>query len=69
MRLNLGKAGHSYSSLQRPQAYKKLTMELQRSDIASLTHGAKLAFFINVYNALVIHGTVERGRPGNMYSR
>jgi len=44
-------------------------MELQRSDIASLTHGAKLAFFINVYNALVIHGTVERGRPGNMYSR
>ena len=69
MRLNLVKAKYSYSSLQRPQAYKKLTMELQRSDIASLAHGAKLAFFINVYNALVIHGTVERGRPRNMYSR
>ena len=51
------------------QSYKKLTMELQRSDIASLTPGAKLAFFINVYNALVIHGTVEKGRPSNMYSR
>ena len=44
-------------------------MELQRSDIASLAQGAKLAFFINVYNALVIHGTVEKGRPSNMYSR
>ena len=51
------------------QSYKKLTLELQRSDIASLSPGAKLAFFINVYNALVIHGTVEQGRPGNMYSR
>jgi len=51
------------------KSYKKLTLELQRSDIASLSPGAKLAFFINVYNALVIHGTVEQGRPGNMYSR
>ena len=29
----------------------------------------KLAFFINIYNALVIHGNIERGTPTNTYQR
>ncbi len=51
------------------QSYKKLTLELQRADLSSLPRNARLAFFINVYNALVIHGTVEKGRPRNMLTK
>jgi hypothetical protein len=51
------------------QSYKKLTIELQRVDVAALPRNARLAFFINVYNALVIHGTVEKGKPKNMLSK
>ena len=28
-----------------------------------------MAFFINIYNALVIHGNIERGTPTNTYQR
>ncbi len=29
----------------------------------------KLAFFINVYNALIIHATVKIGPPTNLWQR
>ena len=29
----------------------------------------KIAFFINIYNALVIHGHVEKGVPTSTYTR
>eukprot|EP00164_Ancoracysta_twista_P005228 GFYU01007154.1.p1 GENE.GFYU01007154.1~~GFYU01007154.1.p1 ORF type:complete len:491 (-),score=125.09 GFYU01007154.1:616-2088(-) len=41
--------------------YKRACTELQRVDIGDMTRPQKVAFFINVYNALVIHAFVEVG--------
>lgn len=49
--------------------FKLLAVELQRVDIAVMTENEKVAFFINIYNALVIHAHVERGVPTTTYSR
>ncbi|XP_065182359.1 uncharacterized protein LOC135813068 [Sycon ciliatum] len=50
--------------------YEQLTAELLRLDIGKLTDNAeKIAFFINVYNALVIHANVERGPPKSAWDR
>ncbi|ESP05372.1 hypothetical protein LOTGIDRAFT_227994 [Lottia gigantea] len=43
--------------------YIKLTKELQRVEIVDASREEKLAFFINVYNALVVHANVSRGPP------
>ncbi|XP_033644944.1 uncharacterized protein LOC117304534 [Asterias rubens] len=51
------------------QLYVKHTAELVRVDIASATRAEKLAFFINVYNALVIHANVQNGSPTNLWQR
>lgn len=49
--------------------YVKLTQQLQRVDVLNATREEKLAFFVNVYNALVIHATVVKGAPTNMWQR
>ena len=49
--------------------YVKRTAELQRIKIEEATREEKLAFFINVYNALVIHAFVAVGPPANMWQR
>lgn len=42
--------------------YQELAAGLRRFDLASLTSSnEKLAFWINLYNAIVIHGIVEPG--------
>ena len=46
-----------------------MTLELQRVDLEKISREEKLAFFINIYNALVIHGTVEKGKPTNLWQR
>ena len=51
------------------QQYVQHTAELIRVDIASATREEKLAFFINVYNALVIHANVQNGPPANLWQR
>ncbi|XP_022089738.1 uncharacterized protein LOC110978774 isoform X2 [Acanthaster planci] len=51
------------------QQYVKHTAELVRVDIAAATREEKLAFFINVYNALVIHANVTQGPPTNIWQR
>ena len=51
------------------EQFKLLAVELQRVDIAVMTESEKVAFFINIYNALVIHAHVERGVPTTTYSR
>ncbi|XP_038057106.1 uncharacterized protein LOC119728784 isoform X2 [Patiria miniata] len=51
------------------QQYVKHTAELIRVDIAAATREEKLAFFINVYNALVIHANVQEGPPTNIWQR
>ncbi|KAF0314525.1 hypothetical protein FJT64_001528 [Amphibalanus amphitrite] len=38
-------------------------------DIFGLNREEKLAFFINVYNALVVHGNIATGHPTNVWQR
>ena len=48
-----------YEGLALSEAFKDLTAssaELQRMNLGELTFNIKIAFFINLYNALVIHG-------------
>ncbi|KAJ8013045.1 hypothetical protein DPEC_G00049230 [Dallia pectoralis] len=49
--------------------YCELAVQLQRVELQSLTREEKLAFFINTYNALVIHGNLRLGAPTNMWQR
>ncbi|XP_038657638.1 uncharacterized protein zgc:152951 isoform X5 [Scyliorhinus canicula] len=51
------------------EEYCQLATQLQRLDVENLTRKQKLAFFINVYNALVIHGNIKQGAPKNMWQR
>lgn len=50
-------------------AYIKHTAELQRVKLEGMTREETLAFFINIYNALVIHANVMRGPPVNLWQR
>ena len=50
-------------------SYKKMTLELVRVNILDASRAEKLAFFINVYNALVIHANIERGPPTSAWQR
>lgn len=49
--------------------YCELAIQLQRVELLSLSREEKLAFFINIYNALVIHGSLRLGAPTNMWQR
>ena len=40
------------------QDYEKMATQLQRTDISQLPENGRIAFFINIYNALIIHGQV-----------
>ena len=53
------------------ESYKGVARQLQRVDLDSMAQNRNelLAFFINIYNALVIHGTIERGVPANLWAR
>lgn len=51
------------------ETYKKLTKELLRVEIEKATREEKVSFFINIYNALVIHANVEKGPPTNLWAR
>lgn len=51
------------------QRYVRLTRELSRVQLADATREEKLAFFINVYNAQVIHANVTMGPPVNLWQR
>ncbi|XP_069554586.1 uncharacterized protein [Brachyistius frenatus] len=51
------------------ERYCELAIQLQRVELLSLSREEKLAFFINIYNALVIHGYLRLGHPTNMWQR
>lgn len=51
------------------EQYSELAIQLQRVELLSLSREEKLAFFINIYNALVIHGYLRLGAPTNMWQR
>ncbi|XP_042394947.1 uncharacterized protein LOC121985509 [Zingiber officinale] len=44
--------------------YVNLVQDLQRIDIFSLSADEKMAFFLNLYNAMVIHAIIRIGQPG-----
>lgn len=45
--------------------FKSLVEQLSKVDVASLGHQEKLAFWINVYNALMMHAYLAYGIPKN----
>ena len=47
----------------------RATAELKRVDLLSLTKHEKIALFINIYNALVIHAFVVQGPPTSLWKR
>ncbi|XP_076602823.1 uncharacterized protein LOC143330271 isoform X2 [Chaetodon auriga] len=51
------------------ERYSELAIQLQRVELLTLSREEKLAFFINIYNALVIHGNLRLGAPTNMWQR
>lgn len=51
------------------ERYCELAIQLQRVELLSQSREEKLAFFINIYNALVIHGYLRLGAPTNMWQR
>ncbi|KAE9325471.1 hypothetical protein PF008_g16863 [Phytophthora fragariae] len=46
--------------------FLKLTSKLQKVDVGSLPKHERQPFFINIYNAMVLHGLVEFGVPQNI---
>ncbi|XP_071702727.1 uncharacterized protein [Rutidosis leptorrhynchoides] len=44
--------------------YVNLMQELQRVDISTLLVSERLAFFINLHNAMVVHAVISIGHPG-----
>ena len=46
-----------------------MTHQLIRVEIEKATREEKIAFFINIYNALVIHANIVRGPPSNLWQR
>lgn len=66
------KQGVDYESMEKSTEFKgyvKHTAELQRVKLDGMSREETLAFFINVYNALVIHANVVRGPPVNLWQR
>ncbi|XP_016306303.1 uncharacterized protein LOC107661305 isoform X3 [Sinocyclocheilus anshuiensis] len=51
------------------ERYCDLAVQLQRVELLSLSREEKLAFFINIYNSLVIHGNLRLGFPKNIWQR
>ena len=47
----------------------KMVSLLQRVDLAELSREEKLAFFVNIYNAQVVHANVVAGPPQNLWQR
>ncbi|XP_051870440.1 uncharacterized protein LOC127569679 [Pristis pectinata] len=51
------------------EEYCQHTTQLQHLDVSDLSRKEKLAFFINLYNALVIHGNIKKRPPKNAWQR
>lgn len=49
--------------------YLNMVQSLQRVDLSALSPDEKLAFFLNLYNAMVIHAVIRRGYPEGMIDR
>ncbi|KAF5188009.1 electron transporter, putative (Protein of unknown function, DUF547) [Thalictrum thalictroides] len=47
------------------QQFRDLANDLQNADLRFLTHQQKLAFWINMYNACIMHGFLQYGVPSS----
>ena len=51
------------------KAYSELACELQRCDLDTLDLRQRTAFFINIYNVLVMHATTQYDSPKTSWDR
>lgn len=51
------------------KTYANATAELQTVDVASLNQQERMAFFINIYNAVVVHALAVFGPASNLQQR
>ena len=51
------------------RAYRVAAMELQQADLSGLSGDNATAFWLNLYNALIIHANISIGPPRNMIER
>ncbi|KAL2337409.1 hypothetical protein Fmac_011855 [Flemingia macrophylla] len=49
--------------------YVNMTQDLQRVNLSELSENEKLAFFLNLYNAMVIHAIISVGCPEGVIDR
>eukprot|EP00958_Prasinococcus_capsulatus_P017877 scaffold2045_cov404-Prasinococcus_capsulatus_cf.AAC.70 len=49
--------------------YIEASAELQRVEVLDLSREEKIAFFVNIYNAMVVHATATLGAPDNLIQR
>ncbi|ERN09543.1 hypothetical protein AMTR_s00029p00147460 [Amborella trichopoda] len=60
---------HRISNSEEFRRYANLVQDLQRTDILALKDNQRLAFFLNLYNAMVIHAVIRIGEPGGVIDR
>lgn len=61
-----------YTALAKSEAFRQYTLqaaELQRVQLVALNQDERIAFFVNCYNLLCLHGYVSHGQPNNMLRR
>ena len=62
----------NYEALKKDPVFKtyvNATAELQKVDVASLSREERMAFFINIYNAVVVHALAVFGPASNLKQR
>lgn len=62
----------NYAAIGQSEGFRRyvlMTTRLQRADVTSLNREEKIAFFVNIYNAMVIHAYVEKGPPKSAWQR
>ncbi|KAL5132958.1 Glutaredoxin [Glycine soja] len=61
-----------YEAISRSEEFRRyvnLTQDLQRVNLLELSENEKLAFFLNLYNAMVIHAVISVGCPEGAIDR
>ncbi|KAL9686989.1 hypothetical protein QQ045_031385 [Rhodiola kirilowii] len=59
----------SISNSEEFRRYVNMVQDLHRVDTQSLSVDEKLVFFLNLYNAMVIHAVIRIGHPGGLIDR
>ncbi|KAK4746975.1 hypothetical protein SAY87_026012 [Trapa incisa] len=62
----------NYSAISKSEEFRRyvnLSHELHRVDLTALSQDERLAFFLNLYNAMVIHAVIRVGLPEGIIDR